>query len=165
MKIELNRLAGYLPYGLRIDYGYSNPKNNTRYNFKLNGTNISKVLNFEEFRPILRPLSDLTKEIEVDGERFVPMKELVRIMHPSKEFRFLETSFSKNVQSVKYKYHSGRNTVCDTINIYTEELNGGSKYCFNIVNTDYWIIQKFYEWHFDIHGLLEKGLAIDKNTL
>lgn len=24
----------------------------------------------------------------------------------------------------------------------------------------YWVIQKLYEWHFDIHGLIEKGLAV-----
>lgn len=29
----------------------------------------------------------------------------------------------------------------------------------------YWIVKKLYEFHFDVHGLIEKGLAIDKNTL
>lgn len=29
----------------------------------------------------------------------------------------------------------------------------------------YVIIKKLYEWHFDIHDLIEKGLAIDINTL
>ncbi len=27
------------------------------------------------------------------------------------------------------------------------------------------IIEKLYEWHFDIHGLIESGLAIDLNTI
>lgn len=27
------------------------------------------------------------------------------------------------------------------------------------------IVQKLYEWHFDVHGLIEKGLAIDKSKL
>lgn len=27
------------------------------------------------------------------------------------------------------------------------------------------IVEKLYEWHFDVHGLIEKGLAISKTTL
>lgn len=153
-KLELKHLAGYLPYDLRYKFA------NQTYIFR-------NVIDFdyEYSKPILHPLSDLTKEIEVNGEKFVPMEELVRIMHPNEVFISLETSTARNLQSVRYKYHRGRNTVCDTINVYTEELNQGSKYCFNIVNTDWWIIQKLLEWHFDIHGLIEKGLAIDINTL
>jgi hypothetical protein len=30
-----------------------------------------------DIKPILRPLSDLTKEIEVNGEKFVPYKEII----------------------------------------------------------------------------------------
>ena len=55
-KLELKHLSPYLPYGLRIDYGYTNPINNTRFNFKLNGTNISKILSFSEWKPILKPI-------------------------------------------------------------------------------------------------------------
>lgn len=29
----------------------------------------------------------------------------------------------------------------------------------------YKIVQKLFEWHFDVFGLIEKGLAIDINTL
>lgn len=29
----------------------------------------------------------------------------------------------------------------------------------------YWIIQKLYEWHIDIHNLIENNLAIDKRTI
>jgi len=25
----------------------------------------------------------------------------------------------------------------------------------------YWIVKKLYEWHFDVNGLIEKGLAIN----
>lgn len=28
-----------------------------------------------------------------------------------------------------------------------------------------WILNLLYEWHFDIHGLIEKGLAIDKTKI
>lgn len=160
MKLELKHLAGYLPYGLKIRYIQRNETHDLEHH------NIMSICSYQNhLKPILRPLSDLTKEIEVNGEKFVPMEELVRIMHPNEVFISLETSTARNLQSVRYKYHRGRNTVCDTINVYTEELNQGSKYCFNIVNTDWWIIQKLLEWHFDIHGLIENNLAIDINTL
>ena len=29
----------------------------------------------------------------------------------------------------------------------------------------YGIIERLFEWHFDINGLINEGLAIDKNTL
>jgi hypothetical protein len=37
---------------------------------------IKEVFINSSYKPILRPLSDLTKEIEVNGERFVPIVEL-----------------------------------------------------------------------------------------
>ena len=62
----------YLPYGIQIKETF-NEKNEWilgKFNYYLFsvGSDI----------PILRPLSDLTKEIEVDGERFVPLKKFYR---------------------------------------------------------------------------------------
>lgn len=34
-----------------------------------------------------------------------------------------------------------------------------------IVHESYLLMQKLIEWHFDVFGLIEKGLAIDINTL
>ena len=36
---------------------------------------------------------------------------------------------------------------------------------FKAKNTPYWIMEKLFKWHFDVFNLLEKGLAIDINTL
>src|SRR6478736_9984112 len=134
MKLELKHLAGYLPYGLKgisteenlgieIVKGYSiYGKNDTI----CLATNVDDI-DLELFKPILRPLSDLTKEIEVNGEKFVPLDEL-------------------------WKYHN------------FSAMRWGD------IETDptrypYTIVEKLLEWHFDIHGLIEKGLAIDINTL
>jgi hypothetical protein len=35
----------------------------------------------------------------------------------------------------------------------------------DILNNSFVFIQKLLEWHFDIYGLIENGLAIDINTL
>ena len=83
MKLQLKHLAPYLPYGLKCEilnykndyvgekYGICNGfyylGNNVHYTFKDRST-AGKTAHY--FKPILRPLSDLTKEIEniVKGE-------------------------------------------------------------------------------------------------
>ena len=77
--------------------------------------------------PILRPLSDITKEIEYGGEKFVPTVNL--------GWNTVPLSFSA----------SNIKMAVDTLTIHEA--------------------QKLIEWHFDIAGLIEKGEAIDINTL
>jgi len=82
MKLELKHLAGYLPYGLK---GISTEENlgietvkGLNYYGKHNTVNVVTDVDDIDlilFKPILRPLSDLTKEIEVNGEKFVPSQE------------------------------------------------------------------------------------------
>ena len=77
MKLELKHLVGYLPYGLEvmIDLGCSS----TIANISKNGfdSDFLYALSENKVKIIgLRPLSDLTKEIEVNGEKFVPQNKL-----------------------------------------------------------------------------------------
>jgi len=140
-KLELKHLAGYLPYGLKgisieenlgfeIVKGYSiYGKNDT----VCLTTNVDDI-DLELFKPILRPLSDLTKEIEVNGEKFVP----------------------RDTEALcKYE-------ICVNPNFDFFDGMGSNE---DVDDLPYCVIQKLYEWHFDIHGLIEKGLAIDINTL
>ena len=72
MKLELKHLAPYLPYGLKV----SNIRGsvfllNTFSNMRGRGIesrDINSVLS-EQMKPILKPLSDLTKEFEHNGEK------------------------------------------------------------------------------------------------
>lgn len=88
MKLTLEHLAGYLPYGLAIeildykrDYvGIHYSKVNGHYfigdELYLTYEGGSTGKSMQSCKPILRPLSDLTKEIEVGGEKIVPQDEL-----------------------------------------------------------------------------------------
>lgn len=67
MKLELKHIAPYLPYGLKFIYS------NTEYT--LLSSNLS-CFEYQFSKPILRPLSDLTKEIEHNGEKFVPIEKM-----------------------------------------------------------------------------------------
>lgn len=129
-KLELKHLALYLPYELKGLVFY------TEEDFELislstkdgleDEASINSWLTGYKSKPILRPLSDLTKEIEVNGELFVPLEKL-------------ESMFGDCTR------------LTDTM----------------LVNsfTPFGIVQKLFEWHFDVFGLIEKGLAISYNDL
>ena len=91
------------------------------------GNLIREIEEGSNHKPIIHPLSDLTKEIEHNGERFVPIKLFSREDQKDIEIAMIESSF--------------------------------------IELLSFYIIQKLIEWHFDIAGLIEKGEAIDVNTL
>ena len=82
-----------------------------------------------KFKLILRPLSDLNKEIEHNGEKFVPKEGIL-----------------------------GRHGYG-----YLWQIDRGGKIDPNKIQ--YECLKLLIEWHFDIIGLLQKGEAIDVNTL
>jgi hypothetical protein len=69
MELKLKHLSAYLPYKLKIDTeGYF-------YEMVLTSIELTTILE-KKWKPILRPLSDLFKQIEFDGEKFVPIEKL-----------------------------------------------------------------------------------------
>ena len=127
-KLELKHLAPYLPYGLKceiLDYkcdyvgdkydtikGYYFYGDSPYFNFKHGRDHAGK--NTTNFKPILRPLSDL------------------------KTFEIIDVD-----QVVEYRFNS--------VNLVKLNL--------------YWQVELLFENHFDVFGLIEKGLAIDINTI
>jgi hypothetical protein len=95
MELEIKHLTPYLPYGLKIDVSYYDI-DESDYEIEgkcdypvvsgicLRGENlfcyystnqygkVEQEYAIEHIKPILHPLSDLSQEIEVNGERFVP---------------------------------------------------------------------------------------------
>ena len=133
-ELELKHIAGYLPYGLKIyEQRYSLTYNvvgyleNEIYCKDKNNDVFSFVPELGVDKLILRPLSDLTKEITHNGETFVPIEK-----------------YTHDIQVEL--------STCLRDDTYYELL-------------PYFVIQKLYEWHFDIHNLIEKNLAIDLNTI
>jgi hypothetical protein len=137
-ELTLKHLSGYLPYGLKAEMlDYKSDYVGRQYDviigvhqWSKNGdwcllTDGGSKPSFNHIKPILRPLSDLTKEIEVDGEKFVPIEKMEQMGW-----------FNR-----------------DCLNAYT------------ILNIPYAMVQILLSWYFDIHNLIEQGLAIDYNTL
>lgn len=141
MKLELKHLAGYSPYGLKaFRENKSIPsdafiiRGATKENVFLSENGLTLV-DINRIKPILHPLSDLTKQIEVNGKKFIPLTELLK----QSNFDVEEMSFSAQLE-------------------YIEPYS-------NILFMSHLDAQKLLEWHFDIYGLIPEGLAIDINTL
>lgn len=164
-KLELKHLAPYLLYGLKMYHkGVSDAiiKNNKEYKpttlkalttdglFWVGKESSSRKLGEDIHKPILRPLYNLTNE---------DWKE---------EMTILFESVDKDVKITKYD--SGNDNSFDfTLSItykwlgdvFTEILvSRGS-----IKDTRYYFVEWLFKNHFDVFGLIDKGLAIDKNTL
>lgn len=87
-----------------------------------------------KIKPIVRPISDLEKEITHNGETFVPI------------------DFLKNKYQDIYFY-----TENNKVNLSVFFRNYSYFYHW------YEILNHLYEWHFDVFGWLEKDLAINYN--
>lgn len=77
--LELKDICGYLPYGLKFlsDY-FSTPHEIVSIDLTDNTADFSNNCGYTnkslgEVKPILCPMSDLTKEITHRGEKFVPL--------------------------------------------------------------------------------------------
>ena len=93
MKLELKHLASYLPYGLNIkDVKHGSVFEALHFittphqDFSLFKGNLDQLINDKYLKPILFPLSSLTKEITVNGETFVPYDKIKEIYPNTPQF-------------------------------------------------------------------------------
>lgn len=148
-KLTLENIACYLPYGLRVIR--VNENSNTYANpgpYTIIGADINNVyyLNGSGFqitnaKPILRPM-DLTNPIEIDGKEIIPVCELCKI------------SYGSDYEDRDYD----ENELCEmeqviiSLSYFTDTLT---------LDNAHWL----FKHHFDVFGLIERGLAIDINKL
>ena len=83
MKLEIKYLASYLPYGLNIkDVKHGSVFEALHFittpnqDFSLFKGNFDQLTNDKYLKPVLFPLSSLTKEITINGESFIPIREI-----------------------------------------------------------------------------------------
>lgn len=161
MKLELKHIAPYLPYGIKLFdqwdesdngyilevHGFDGEHQEWLIYDNLDGNHavICKSL----VKMVLRPLSDLTKEIEHNRGKFIPMNVVGEVVNDFCKCDFVSDWSSKG----------------DCFETYVDEF---IKRIWNNHHLDYLpfgFVQKLLEWHFDIFGLIENGLAVDINTL
>ena len=130
-------LAMSLPYGLKCkDSDLLEP--NKIYKYIGTFYQVDNETGYEKVKPILHPLTDLTKEIEHNGEKFTPYIELLRMSYfnvddmTQDELNDYKDAYSSNVDPMLIPFLDGL---------------------------------KLIEWHFDLFNGIESGEAIDVNTL
>lgn len=125
-------LATSLPYNLICKEVDLNEE------FRLNPKlySLIELLNWSNvYQPILRPLSDLTKEIEHKGAKIVPIDYLWFMVIGTDSDWMSKEDFYELIESGYTKLYP---------------------FC---------VVQHLIEWHFDIADLISKGEAIDVNIL
>lgn len=183
MELELKHLAGYLPYGLKchclglyVEDEEENPipleviicglSNNCVEILGVKKT-VTECFFINDVLPLLRPLSSLIKVIDVDGKSFIPIIELARLENGGGVFDYqIEKLLTEESGSIVLYYISSAGLVEFSYDpkfmTFTMMLrNKDESYkCDLIVNHQLEMFQKLHEWHFDIYGLIDKGLAI-----
>lgn len=129
--MEISQILPYLNNGTKV-YVFDSPKFLKGY-LEINIGNVEQLVFKEKHKPILRPMANLDKEIFCNGDKFVPI----------------------NALSEKYNtyYYSTR----PNGKIFLAELFSNHFFFKEWSN----ILNDLYGWHFDVHSLIEKGLAID----
>lgn len=159
-KLELKHLAPYLPHKLQVkcmgefiedtDEDNPIPKMFDLIGLLPNKGSVSfhgnkDLFHYEDIFPILRPLSDMTKE-------YINEYELSFIEHIYCE-SWMAGGYDLTENKFEYKITSKE----DDSELFI--------YRMKPLTNMYWVVQEMFRYHFDVFGLIEKGLAIDANKL
>jgi hypothetical protein len=172
MKLELKHLAPYLPYGLKVS------KDDWGKTFKMDsdGTTLNCVgidfVIFKQAKPILRPLSDLTKEIEHNGKKFIPIIAIAKMDTECSDIEFEINEFGNCLG----RLNSGVIIVFEIVDEipFIKEIHNNilgqfsgndwdDMHLSSILPSE--IREKLLEFNFDVFNLIPAGLAIDINTI
>lgn len=132
--------------------------------------NICFIFDNDEYtKPILHPLSDLTKEIEHKGKKFVPIVKIAEILGYENislkgndcQVGLIESGSSYIKETLRYT----DNYFYIDVEDYYYSSDSAKRYKDGIFMDHFQLFQKLIEWHFDIADLISKGEAIDVNTL
>lgn len=180
-KITLQEIMAYLPYQLKV------LRPDGRTILDVEGV-IGNTLVFHEIgkatqtygeisrcKPLLRPLSQLTQEIEQKGERFVPIIELFKlktqvtgseifdyyIENDTAILRLKGQQFEEITSKTFFEIDLEPNQVAFSIVSEIWEDDEMKQENINQCGNEMLMYQKLHEWHFDLYGLLGRGLAVE----
>lgn len=172
-ELEFNHIAPYLPDGLKYQMQIDNSGTLVTITVDINSLDIhvkrmiggAKML-YGLAKPIYHPLSDLTKEIKHNGEKFVPIVKIAEMaFSPISKTIITNYSLGQNNNNVFIEFtQNDMDLVCNYSKKWNHfELKKENKYL--LILGQYELYQKLFEWKFDVFNLIEKGLAIDVNIL
>lgn len=189
MELELKHLAPYLPYGLKfehVEYDYSDKVN---HNITKMESLSADLITFEDCSdyyfdadncdgynptvvPLLLPMSSLYTEME-DGK--VPIVELAKICYQKAGYNAIVEDgkcYVVNNQNAKiYRFcydQSHKSFYSMTLFVTSEWRAKVVRYCEDRdtgVHNQLDLFIYLFENHFDVFGLIDKGLALDKTKI
>lgn len=188
-KLQLKHIAPYLPYGLKcqcrdlgileltsvstinkdyqcwfesaLDY------NNRDFNYGILSRNSECGIGFnlDKIKPLLHPMSDLYKEI--DGK--VGIVELAKIADGDDCWTLGDKPFFEiNSDSVSVGYarrNAGSYGFLEFSMFNGEFIIHRNGYNKLFINNPIRLFTYLFQHHYDIYGLIDKGLAIDLNSI
>jgi hypothetical protein len=191
MKLELKHIAPYLPYGLNVvfDNKISGILSGIRPNLLTelivmeeldNNTPIYKNWCLDDTKPVLKPLSDISNEIEVNGKKITPIIELAKINGFHYKFGEIVNEndtivlYSKPVKHptansplVKHFFEMDLDN-CDFdwgFVFFDKDDKKEVETVFFPIRNQMELFNKLLEWNFDVLNLIPQGLAISYNEL
>jgi len=174
-QLSLKEISGYLSYDLKIRCGKISHPIMTANKTDDEHIDIMYVLDEPAYKPLLYPLSMLTQEIEHNGKEIIPIIELAKIslgdnyeknhltVINDDKFETLSmhsTPFFEKAKYIVFRFDELQKSF--TVNVCDYEFKPVTTYS---VKNQLQMFEKLYEWHFDVHGLIERGLAIDKSKI
>ena len=167
---ETAYMSHYLPYGLNLK-----SDNKTLELIGIQGdlvllndnsNCVSSMSNEFYWKPLLRPISQLTEEIEHNGEKFMPIRVL---------YNMARISHQNHVEKEEFIKAWGGNYILRVYasdDYYSEFVYGNDCFSYRFVDLKHnysgdnpirnqlSLFNKLFEWHFDVFGLIEHDLAI-----
>lgn len=167
MKLTIEHLSCYLPYGLKFVNSefaeYTFPLvsvSNISYELNDDDSGIEVILFDDEthIKPLLRPLSQLTETITHNGETFVPIAELSNLANEWLGIPIIKMAKTKgNINTIVTL--KGYVFGFDNDGFYIKEGHNA----WSVAN-QWKLWQKLFQWHFDVFGLIEQNLALQKQA-
>jgi hypothetical protein len=154
--LTLEHLSAYLPYGLMAvdEYGQARIidyecQSYTKTIVGLNHVLKSQTVQVNCFKPILYPLSSLTETIWYEGKEINPI-EFIKDWYNEK--------YATEIDDLEYYALENEFALFGAVH---ETLQSEAE----IIAMPYQAYQLLFKMKIDIFGLIEKGLAVDVNTL
>jgi len=149
MELKIEHLTSYLPYKLEFlmasEHESKEPNiaelKSIDTGLKMVNFGWGNAKNLTEIKPLLRNLSLLSTEIDVNGKKFIPINEL----------NFLIDEFGNANPTI---------VIVDGFGGFHFEWYAGTKISIRR-SVPFNFYQKLFEWHFDLFGLIKNGLATE----
>jgi len=146
MKLTLKELAPYTPYGLKMKKWFHTHRNEE---LKFEIVKVKGVVIGKYGLEVHSSCSGFSNSIDKHQPILRPLSYLTKYIEYNGE-RFIPFD-----ELMKYSDYE------DYLDMVIQD-----KYELNTpVRWPYELVQKLFEWHFDLFGLIEKGLAIDINEI